>query len=518
MRTAILAILLVMATTGCSLVPFHIPQSGSIRREGLDPRMNTTIDEFRATVSKAMRENNVPGCAIALVDEQGILWSEGFGYIDRAQHIPVTPDTPFLTCSISKTLTATVVMLAVQEGLLDLDAPVTTYLPDLWVNSRYEEHAEQKITLRNLLSHTAGLPLDPPIGNILEVEGSFENHVQSVYGTWLIYPVGQATRYSNIGVDLAAYALQTAAQLPFSQYVEEQLFVPLGMSNSMLDPVQILDRDDRATGHTTGFADIPAVVPEVGAGGIYCSAVDLASFIQFFLNQGSLNGRRLLDDSLMNVMTMPHSYSRKAHVYNGLGIGVAQSDDDKDRYLVHRGIGYGFETFIKWYPAYGIGVVILANRMPAAEVANLSIVERLLAHGDIQARQPTCPVDARGCIAYWTQWPGHSPSPFQKAWKDYCGVYVLAFGGYEFEWWAKLGQALLSPGKYIPKIRVYEQAGRLKVTESRFFSDMLKSLWQRQVSQDLEEIKPGLFYTASGGVLDFRGTKPTWCNYRLNKR
>jgi len=153
----ILAILLAIVTAGCSSFG-TIPQTGCYKREGLEPKVEVVIEEFRASVPELMKKGKVPGCAIALVDEQGTLWTEGFGYTDCKRKNLVRPDTLFLICSMSKTFTATAIMLAIQDGLLDLDEPITTYLPDFKVYSLYEKHPEQKITLRRLLSHTTGIP------------------------------------------------------------------------------------------------------------------------------------------------------------------------------------------------------------------------------------------------------------------------------------------------------------------------------------------------------------------------
>ena len=87
-------------------------------------------------------------------------------------------------------------------GLVKLDEPITTYLPDFQINSRYEEHPEQKITLRRLLNFTAGLPVETPVGNYFEPAStaSFEDHVRSLYGSWLVCPVGRSFYYSDASV------------------------------------------------------------------------------------------------------------------------------------------------------------------------------------------------------------------------------------------------------------------------------------------------------------------------------
>ena len=140
----ILAVLLTIVAPGCTPLG-TIPKTGSQKRNGLDPQIDQAIDEFRSNVPQIMKKARIPGVSIALFDRQGILWTEGFGTTDFKRNIPVTPDIPFHIGSIGKTFTATAVLLAVQDGLLDLDEPITTYLPDFMVYSRYETHPAQKI-------------------------------------------------------------------------------------------------------------------------------------------------------------------------------------------------------------------------------------------------------------------------------------------------------------------------------------------------------------------------------------
>src|SRR5512135_2587780 len=152
------------------------------------------IEKYRQEIPQRMQQEAIPGLAIAIMDDQEILWIEGFGYTDWDKRTPVTPDTLFSIQSMSKSFTATAAMFAAQNGLVDLDAPITTYLPDFRVNSIFEEHTEQKITLRLLLSHTAGLAHEAPIGGNFDLPGrTFEEHIASISSTWLRSPVG--TRY-----------------------------------------------------------------------------------------------------------------------------------------------------------------------------------------------------------------------------------------------------------------------------------------------------------------------------------
>ena len=184
-----------------------------------------------------MAEQGIPGLAVALVDKDQPLWVEGFGHLDGQGSAPVNADTIFSVQSMSKLFTATAVMQAVAAGRLDLDEPITTYLPGFTVHSAFEEHPERKITLRMLLSHTAGFTHEAPVGNNNELDpGDFDAHVRSISDTWLRFPVGTGYAYSNLGIDLAGYILERVEGMPFSEVMRESLLEPLGHGAQHLRP------------------------------------------------------------------------------------------------------------------------------------------------------------------------------------------------------------------------------------------------------------------------------------------
>ncbi|MHC4192720.1 MAG: serine hydrolase domain-containing protein, partial [Planctomycetota bacterium] len=252
-----------------------------------DPEIEAIITEFRASIPKMMQDEDVPGLSIAMIDNDGIIWTQGFGYTDKHKKTPVTPETIFSIQSTSKTFTATAVIFAVQDGLVELDAPINTYIPNFKVKSRFEEKPEEKITLRHLLSHTAGFAMSAPIGNVFDPTlSSFEEHIKSISDTWMRYPVGQRYSYSNLGVDLAGYILQVVSGKSFGQYMKEKLFDVIGMTNSSVDMKVIKANKNRAIGHSNGFEEARLAIPMIPAGGVYTSATESAKFVQFHLNKG----------------------------------------------------------------------------------------------------------------------------------------------------------------------------------------------------------------------------------------
>ena len=228
---AVFTLLLVLFNSGCNTINPKL--QGEFIRPGLRQGMYDVFDKYRQLYPEMMAEREVPGLSIALVDREGILWAAGFGYTDYSRKTPVTTDTLFNICSMSKTITATALMLAVQDGLVELDVPITEYWPQFTVNSRFEENPETKITLRHLMDHTSGLGVDFPAGNARDAGGpsygSCEESVLSVSDTWLRHKVGERWSYS-VGPCLAAYILQVRSGQPFAKYLENRVFAPLNPS------------------------------------------------------------------------------------------------------------------------------------------------------------------------------------------------------------------------------------------------------------------------------------------------
>jgi CubicO group peptidase (beta-lactamase class C family) len=372
MRTKIMSLLVsILVLLGLTANTFSgwaapLPQS---------PEIQPIIQRYRARIQTLMADHAIPGLAIAVVDDQSVLWVEGFGYTDTDRKHPVDTSTLFSIQSMSKSFTATAVMLAVQDGLLDLDTPISTYLPDFRVNSIFEEHPEQKMTVRMLLAHTAGFTHEAPIGsNYDRPTHTFEEHIASISDTWLLFPVGSRYTYSNLGIDLAGYIVQVRSGMPFTEYVREKIYSPLGMQRSMFATPEIRRQSNRAVGHLD--APVRPVVPFLilPSGGVYTTADDLARYVMFHINRGAIGGQRVLQTELAETLyTPPFAPSIKAQYALGLGVEQRQGA----RYIGHGGGGFGFLSYMAWYPELKLGGLILTNSAAHPSV-HVDVMQSLL--------------------------------------------------------------------------------------------------------------------------------------------
>lgn len=504
-----LNILLLISITGCRTMNPQVQDE--YIRNNLNQEMHVVFDENRQAVQKFMTEEEVPGVSIALVDRDGIQWAAGFGYADTIQKTPVTTETIFAAMSITKVITATAVMFAIQDGVVELDAPIVEYLPGFSVNSRFEENPQNKITLRHLLTHTSGLAFDTTVGNGGEMENvSFEDHIKSISNTWLRHKVGEKILYSNIGMDLAAYILQVRTGKPYSQYLSERIFKPLNMSDSTTELTRIRRHPNRAKGHQPHVkeASLGMVDFYLGAGSVFSNAKDLAQFIQFHLNRGRVNQRPILDERFIDMMYTPSRflYPNKEPEGNAWPIFENKSNDE-NRKFGHDGGGLGFCSYMYWYPEYGFGAVILANssldKGNGAEVWINSIMKRMISDKHVERNEL---FDTIPWKAVWTiDSLGLDPNtftPYQPAWKKYIGTYRIRWNGYQPDTYTKILLNLFGYPDY--EVQLREKDG------------YLESVYQGR-HERLDEYLPGLFFTKNGECLDFRGEIPTWQNYRLDK-
>jgi CubicO group peptidase (beta-lactamase class C family) len=493
-------VLLALAVAGCA--PSARLQREFRRPTELSPAYREVFNQYGASIPRRMDEHKIPGLSIAVVDREGILWAAGFGRTGWNKR-RVTPETLFSIQSMSKTFTATAVMMAVQEGLVDLDTPITAYLPEFTVNSRWEERPQEKMTLRHLLSHTAGFTHEAPVGNNLDTRyGSFEEHVASISDTWLRHRVGARHNYSNLGIDLAAYILQVKSGMPFVEYMKRKVFDPLGMSTSSMDYDVVEQFPERALGHMPFIAEVPVAIPMVGAGGVYTSAAELSRFVQFHLNRGTIDGRCLLDGNLVDTMYTSSPVSPGA----GLGIGIGEKHDSY--YLTHSGGGFGFLTTMKWYPEYGIGCVVLTNSVNHDE-QNVKISNELLDElitKRVVAKDPSDIPPGDQLIGKDNKLPVldedgsvHTPTPYKRQWGRYTGTYRYIAKGYKLGVIVRLVLAL-GYCDSVMKLTVVKKDDFLCIGDEK-----------------LEEVQPGLFFTPSGEALDLRGSLPTWRNIKMKK-
>lgn len=334
------------------------------------------VEALAAAVEREVKDKNLPALSVALVDDQRVVWAKGFGHRDAAKTVPATAETVYRVGSVSKLFTDMAVMQLVEEGKLDLDAPVTDYLPDFKpvIPAAFEK--PKSITLRMLMSHRSGLIREPPVGNYFDpTEPTLEKTVASLNGIPLIYPPGERTKYSNGAIGMVGYVLEKTQKEKFEKYVQRRVLDPLGMKSSSFLPTDAVKKNlADAVMWTYHGREFPAPTFELGmapAGCMYSSVLDLAKF-----HSALFAGKAVLKPETFETMFTPQFAAKDTKT--GFGLGFLVTELDGRRKIGHGGAVYGFATNWAALPAEKLGVVVVCSR----DVAN-SVMDHL---GDFALR------------------------------------------------------------------------------------------------------------------------------------
>ena len=317
-----------------------------------------------------MENKDIPAVSIALVDDQEIVWARGFGYADPGDSTPATAHTVYRVGSVSKLFNDMAVMQLVERGELELDTPVTTYLPEFSPANPYDK----PITLRQLMSHRAGLVREPPVGNYFDdTEPSLAAMVASLNSTTLVYEPETTIKYSNAGVATVGYMLERMQGVPFAKYVEDAVLAPLGMRHSAFEPEPQLI-EDLATAQMWAYDGRSFEAPtfQLGmapAGSMYSTVIDLGGFMSALFAGGIHDGTAVIGQETLAAMWQPQF--APAGATNGYGLGFNVGLLDGHRRIGHGGAIYGFATELALLPDEKLGAIVVATKDGANAVTDL---------------------------------------------------------------------------------------------------------------------------------------------------
>lgn len=299
------------------------------------------------------------GMAIAITDRRRTLYAAGFGYADLSSGQPVTVDTTFQIGSIGKSMMALAVLQLAQTGRLDLNAPVSAHLPWFAMPSRHGP-----ITLRHLLSHTAGLPAGTDFTPAARYEGFALRETEAAW------PPGSRFHYSNTGYKLLGWLLEDVTGMDYGSIMRERVLEPLGMDAT--DPVithasrlraasgYIPARDDRPHRQNEAPVAAPWFEYAVADGSQVSTAGDMAKYARLFLNGGRGEHSALVSPHLYEQMTTPVIDMSRGEGFR-YGFGIISHHADGHHFIGHGGSTVGFRAILITDQTDGLGTVILCN-------------------------------------------------------------------------------------------------------------------------------------------------------------
>lgn len=341
---------------------------------GVDPQLITpdVLDALDAYIENAMAEFGIPGAAVAIVQDDEVVYTAGYGVRDPESGAPVTPETRMMIGSTSKTLTTMLMAMMVDEGLFDWDTPVVEILPTFAVAS---PDLSQQITVENLVCACTGVPRrDMEIFfnyDTLEAEGVIESLATFEFFT----DFGEAFQYSNQMVATGGYVAAAAAggeygnlYDAYAELVQERITEPAGMTRTTMDFETVLNDENHGVPHELTFEGeyrpIPYqwerfVTPLAPAGAFWSTAEDMGRYLITELNRGvTPDGERIVSTE-----NLTHTWEPQVPIATDVhyGLGWIISDYKGQRVIAHGGNTIGFTSELAFLPEADIGISVITN-------------------------------------------------------------------------------------------------------------------------------------------------------------
>ena len=346
------------------------------------PKQVKDTNELGSYLTRLVSSGNPPGLSVVVVKDGQIVYSNAFGYADQPRNIQATPNTVYHWWSMTKIPTAIAIMQLREQGKVDLDEPVKKYLP--WFDVVYPSENSPIITIRNLLQHTSGLPdTIPAMVGWVHYDNATRNQTDVVkkhlpeFNTLKFEPGSKAV-YSNLNYMVLGAVIESVSRQTYETYITQNILQPLGMSQTSFVYSQVMAQHQAAgtlpvvhfyTPLLPTLLDPRTLVRErqgkllwmnrvyidaTPSTGLIGSAPDAARLMMAYLNQGSLEGKRILNPESISLLTDTAPIDT-----HGLGWFIGGSNDN--RYIEHAGGGPGFATMMRLYPDRALGIVVLAN-------------------------------------------------------------------------------------------------------------------------------------------------------------
>ncbi len=328
----------------------------------------TGFDDY---VSKAIKDWEVPGLAIAIIKDDRIVFAKGYGVRELGKPAPVDEHTLFAVGSSSKAFTAASIAMLVDEGKLKWDDPATKYLPGFQL---YDPYTTRELTVRDLLTHRSGLER----GDLLWYASAYDRsevlrRIRYLKPTWSLRA---HFGYQNIMFLAAGQIILSVTGKSWDDFVRERIFTPLGMTSSSTSIKALANSDNVATPHAKLDDKVESIawrnIDNIGpAGSINSNVVDMAQWVRLQLGGGVYQGKRLLSSGAVKEMHTPQTIIPREGAMEKLypeshfltyGMGWFLSDYRGRKVVEHGGAIDGMRAQVAMLPEEKLGLVILTNR------------------------------------------------------------------------------------------------------------------------------------------------------------
>lgn len=383
-RTSIRVILPVALFT-CVVIPISRADNSSTQKAAkIDvPKELANYHDRLLEIQKDLR---VSGIAVSVVKDNKVIYVDAVGERDPEKHLPVTPDSIFYIASITKTFVGTAIISLINEGKIELDAPVKRYLP------RFEladAKATESITIRDLLTHSKGIDSDP----VVWLDAYTGEITEDRYYRWLreVTPKG-SHQYTNVHYTLLGRVIESVTGQPWKDFLDERLFQPMGMTRTTCYASEMYG--DANSGIPTIRAGDGFEAAKIrkndsvmhAAGGMGTTVNDLARWIRMNLNGGKIDDTTILPKKWIDEMHKLHASGGRSRIPSWVprtreGNGIAwMVGTYRDNVFIEHGGGYvGTAASVSFLPEKNMGIAVVSNSDGAcAQLVTMDIYDRLL--------------------------------------------------------------------------------------------------------------------------------------------
>ena len=331
--------------------------SYSVHAQGTPDRFKTQLEPV---IKQVMQQAGMPGLAIAVVENQNIVYSAGFGVKNLNSKQQMSASALFHMASITKPFVATSIMQLWEKGKIDLEAPVVTYLPYFKLaDDRYKQ-----ITVRQMLSHISGMPdvQDYEWNKPQYDDGALERYVRSINDRKLIAEPGVKMQYSNMAFEVLGDVIAKVSGMSFEEYVKRNILDPLGMKNSTLlvkqaDPALLTSPHVQNPSYEVEVSKVfPYNRMHAPSSTLYSNVLEMSRWAMANLNRGELDGKRILKASTYDLMWKP-----AGEQFQDIGISWFLTKYKGHFVVNHSGGDTGFVSLLVLVPEKRIAVVMMSN-------------------------------------------------------------------------------------------------------------------------------------------------------------
>lgn len=348
------------------------------------------LDLLCAWVEAQLAYKNQPGVSIGIVLDQQLVWSKGFGLANVAAQKPATPSTIYRIASITKLFTSTAILQLRDAGKLQLDDPMTKHLPWFEIKNRFPD--APPITIRHLLTHTAGLPREAAFP--YWIDNDFPSMAQireQLPSQEIALPTETQWKYSNLGLSLLGEIVAAVAGIPWTDYIETEILKPLAMQNTFTSvdahhPLLATGYGRRLPDNSRGlspYTDTKGIAPSAN---MASNVEDLARLAMLHFRTGPQQGNQILRSSSLSEMRRVHWLNKNWQAGRGLGFYTWRFEGKT--LSGHGGALQGYRTEFQLCPEDKIAVIVLTNADDGAPLTYFEKVFKWVVPAVLKAAAP----------------------------------------------------------------------------------------------------------------------------------